>query len=126
MGSGIFIIVLFAGHSSKVEDLATMPGRNMIKGEEMKLQDIVENINELDDSLTIYAEMPWSCSSKAALAIESEDGSLPAELESKEFTYFLEVFIAKEFLEDWAESMSSVVSAEQRCVRLIKYAEDDA
>jgi hypothetical protein len=61
----------------------------MIKGEEVKLQDIVENIFELDDSLTIYAEEPWSCISKVALAIEPEDGSLPAEIEFKEFTYFL-------------------------------------
>jgi hypothetical protein len=92
----------------------------------MKLQEVVENINNFDENLTIYAEEPWSCHSKATVAIEPDDGSLPPELESIELTYFLEVFIAKEFLEDWTESMSGVVSTEQKCERLITYARDDA
>jgi len=94
--------------------------------ERMSLIDIVQNINEQDDGMTIYVEKPWSCSSKAALAIEPEDGCLPAELESTEFEYFLEIFIAKEFLKDWTESMADFVSTEQQCERLIKFAQDDA
>ncbi len=63
----------------------------------MILKDIVQNINELDDNMTIYAVEPWSCSSTAVLAIESADGSLPVELESAEFAYFLEFSLRRSF-----------------------------
>jgi hypothetical protein len=40
--------------------------------------------------------------------------------------YFLEVFIAREFLEDWRTNLEAEPTLEQKCARLIKYATDDA
>jgi hypothetical protein len=41
-------------------------------------------------------------------------------------SYFLEVSIAREFLEDWQASLPNPVTSTQRCDRLIEYALNDA
>ena len=88
--------------------------------------DIVRDIDTLDPDLTIYARSPWTCESEAILAVEPEDGKTdPPEAVSKGVNYFIEVDIAKEFLDDWQNSVDRKIPLLERCERLVYYAEHD-
>jgi hypothetical protein len=65
----------------------------------MKLAEIVESLEAQNEEETIFAAEPWSCSSEAVIASEPEDGSLPAIAAARCLTYFVEVSVAKEFLD---------------------------
>ena len=92
----------------------------------MDLLTIVECLSDLDDDLTIYARKPWSLSSQAMVALEPEDGSCPEAARMGDLEYFIEVFIARDFLQDWASSSREEHSPAVQCERLIKYALTDA
>ena len=65
----------------------------------MNLIDAVRNLDSLDDEQTLYAAKPWTPDSEVLAAVEPESGGLPAEAEERGLSYFLEVFIAREFIE---------------------------
>ena len=90
----------------------------------MKLLDIVRNLEEIDSEQTIYARHPWSPASDAQLAVEGSDQE--KKLRAEGLIYFLEGFIAQEFIEDWSTTLKQSPSAEQSCARLIYYATNDA
>ncbi len=92
----------------------------------MKLLDVVTNLPAYNSELTIYATAPWMCDSEAVVTLEPDNGALPREVEAAGATYFLEVSIAKEFLQGWLAAEAASVSARDRCERLIRYAIDDA
>ena len=92
----------------------------------MTLQEIVRRIGEFDRESTIYASRPWKPSSVAVVAPESRDGSAPAEAIGNRCEYFLEIFVAADFLEDWRLSLGRDPSAIEASDRLIQYAENDA
>lgn len=50
----------------------------------------------------------------------------PAMVEQLNMKYFLEVFIARDFLNDWATSLEKPQTLEEECARLIHYAINDA
>jgi hypothetical protein len=81
----------------------------------MRLEDIVERLEVFDNDATIYAETPWRPDARAVVAIEPEDGSLPAEAIG--LTYFLEVDIALDAARGTTGS---------RFQRVLYYAENDA
>jgi hypothetical protein len=89
----------------------------------MKLLDITESIGSLSGDDTIYAVEPWTCTSEALLAVEPADGGLPIAAAERGMKYFLEVFVARGFLEGLAETLPT---AEAKCDRLIQYATNDA
>jgi hypothetical protein len=60
------------------------------------------------------------------VAREPPDGDLPLDAQAMGATYFIEVFIAADFLEDWIASERRPISARERCERLIEYAIRDA
>jgi hypothetical protein len=91
-----------------------------------KLLDIVRLLPSLDSDLTIYAVKPWTCESTAVVAPEPDDGGVPSEAQRNGAVYFIEVFIATEFLEGWLESEGRKASAREQCERLIQYAVNDA
>ena len=91
----------------------------------MKLVDIVGQLPSLDREQTIYAIPPWSESSEASLASEPEADLVPKHLSALGFAYFLEVFVAQEFISDLTLSGPSSTPS-QLCRRLIQYAERDA
>lgn len=95
-------------------------------GQIMKLIELIPRINELDDELTIYAREPWQIDSEVILALEPEGGGLPQEAEKKKMKYFIEIFVASDFLNDWIQSLNNAPSDEERCRRLIHYAIHDA
>jgi len=90
----------------------------------MTLKEIVANISNIDEDLTIYAKEPWQTTSIAIA--ELEESCQSKETSSHKFEYFLEVFIAKEFLQDWEESLDHIPTLEEKTNRLIQYADNDA
>jgi hypothetical protein len=47
------------------------------------------------------ASRPWSDTSEAIVAYEPNAGRMPSGAERLNLKYFLEVFIARNFIEDW-------------------------
>jgi hypothetical protein len=90
----------------------------------MKLLDVVQQVGALDDELTIYARHPWRPTSDVQLAIEGSKEEAAAK--DVGLSYFVEVFIARDFLEDWRAGMERTPTVEQSCERLIEYAMNDA
>jgi hypothetical protein len=90
------------------------------------LLDIVSDLASYGDELTVYAVEPWTCESVAFVAMEPDDGTVPPECASHGAVYFIELFIAKEFLVGWAASQAGDVPHKEACERLIQYATDDA
>src|SRR5262245_39501929 len=91
----------------------------------LRLMDVVKNLDAFDEELTIYAVRPWTAESEAIVARESDTGNPPPEANSRHAAYFIEIAIAREFLEDWAASDDRPTTQEQ-CDRLIRYAAHDA
>lgn len=51
----------------------------------------------------------------------------PVNFHGKTYEYFLETFIARDFMEDFNASVEGVSATQgERCERLIRYAQDDA
>jgi hypothetical protein len=93
----------------------------------MILLKVIEDLPRLDDEVIIYARKPWSPSSVATtITIEEDEAGDGRSGHLEGFEYFLEVFVAREFLDGWSESWHSPVSNYDQCMRLIKYAENDA
>jgi hypothetical protein len=93
----------------------------------MRLIELIARLHALDDAETIYAKEPWSEDCEATTAPEGESGGLvPHDLEMSGFKYFLEVFIAQEFVDDWRQSTGRMPSDREVCARLIQYAVNDA
>ncbi|NVJ60085.1 MAG: hypothetical protein HWE27_06840 [Gammaproteobacteria bacterium] len=88
----------------------------------MILLDVIKDIDSFDDDKTIYAKKPWTINSEALVDFEPESGGNPETAEG--FDYFIEVFLAIEFLEDAPKFLFS--SVEKRCKRLIEYVIRDA
>ncbi|HVT30417.1 MAG TPA: hypothetical protein VHE81_20570 [Lacipirellulaceae bacterium] len=92
----------------------------------MKLSDVVARLDSLDREATIYAAQPWTSESSAVVETEPSSGGLPEAAAQCGMAYFLEVFVAHDFVEDWEASLDKSPSAAERCERLIRYAVDDA
>ena len=63
------------------------------------------------DTNTIYAQRPWSAASPAFVAEQPPHGRLPESASAGGFSYFLEVFIARDFLRDWPGSFDAFATA---------------
>jgi hypothetical protein len=92
----------------------------------MSLLEVIRNLNDLDDEGTIYAARPWSSTAKALVAQEPEAGGLPAEARNMQLNYFLEVFLARDFLHDLQTAEGDLPDLIAQCERLIRHAETDA
>lgn len=95
-------------------------------GQQMTLIEVVTLLAQQSDAETIYAAPPWRRDSAAIVAEELEDGGLPVEAQLHGMTYFLEVVVAKDFLEGWVQTRSTPPTVEEMCERLIGYAVHDA
>jgi hypothetical protein len=92
----------------------------------MTLLEVTEKLGEADREHTIYAARPWSPDSAALVAAEPERGGVPADAAQHGMSYLLEVFIARDFLDDWQASLAKKPSTQERCRRMIEYAINDA
>lgn len=93
----------------------------------MTLIELIERLDSIDDELTIYAEKnpDWSANSLAVVCPEPEEGGVPDE--ARGMSYLLEVFLAKEVIEDMGEGRGGRGStAQDKCEAVIYYAENDA
>lgn len=90
------------------------------------LLEVIGELDAVDREATIYASKPWTTESTALVAEEPESGGLPPEARDLGLDYFLEVFVASEFLAAWIANLNATPSVEQRCRRLIAYAVNDA
>ena len=102
-------------------------------GQITRLADIIARLSEFDIDDTIYAREPWTGDSDAMVARETgpdgEDmyGGLPApEATAAGLTYFLEIDLAKDLVEQAIASSSDNPSASAICGVLIYYAINDA
>ena len=99
----------------------------------MTLEEIVGKLNSLDEELVIFVKRHdgnYSGLSEAVLLVlsEEEQEMKTFEIAAQKcpgFEYFLEVFIAKEVVEDLTESNNSEVLS-KKIERIIHYAEYDA
>jgi hypothetical protein len=90
----------------------------------MTLSEVIRDLEKYEVEATIYAEKPWSEDSLAVVAFEPDGGGLPEE--AKTLSYFLEVFVARDFVEDWLPSLDLPPTPQELCSRLIQYAVSDA
>lgn len=95
-------------------------------GETMTLLEITRNLDCLDAGATIYARAPWAPTSEAVVTRELESGRSSPEASSQSMEYFLEVFIARDFLADWTATLQRRPIEIEQCERLIEYATHDA
>lgn len=92
----------------------------------MTLIEAVERLDSLDADCTLYVAQPWGAKSPTIAAPEPDGGGLPEEAERLMLDYFLEVFIARDFLEDWSSDLDQSPTLQDKCNRLISYAKNDA
>jgi hypothetical protein len=90
----------------------------------MKLIEAIRDLDSLDAEGTIYAARPWSEDSEAVVVREPQVGGIPPV--PPNMSYFLEIFIARDFLSDWAANLDIQPTLQQKCARLIQYAVTDA
>ncbi len=90
------------------------------------LLSVAGSLGAYDDEKTIYAVPPWTPSSVAVVAFEPPGGGLPKEAVEIGATYFIEIFIAQEFLAGWRQLEGRMATEEEACERLILYAVNDA
>lgn len=92
----------------------------------MTLSDLIDRLNSFEEEKTIYAKQPWHPDTIAIVADEPDEGGIPDEASKVGAEYFLEIFLASEFLEGWTSHLDKEPTVEEKCLRLIKYAENDA
>jgi hypothetical protein len=92
----------------------------------MTLLEAIRDLDSLDEGSTIYAAEPWSADSQAVVAPEPDTGGLPAEARKPGLKYFLEVFVARDFLEGWVGNLDAEPTTQEKVARLIQYAITDA
>jgi hypothetical protein len=79
------------------------------------------------DGDVIYVCAPWSPDADAVFVVAEGSGTESVDFQGRQYDYFLETFIARDFLEDYATSLEGASATERgRCERLIKYALNDA
>jgi len=89
----------------------------------MNLRELLRSRREWLDDQTIYVVEPWTSEAEAFLSSESPDKNGPIFVSGKPYVYFLEGFIARDFLDDLdaPDDVGEVV-----CDRLIRYTIDGA
>jgi hypothetical protein len=92
----------------------------------MRLIDYIAKLEDLDEEKTLYVAEPWTKDSLATALHEPDDCKIPEEAKLASQSYFLELFILREFLTDWEQTLSSPPTKEEKCLRAIDYAKYDA
>lgn len=95
-------------------------------GQMMQLSEVVRRLASWDQESTIYLAEPWTSESAAIIVTEPVSGEVPEPAAQEGLKYFLEVFLAREFLEGWESTLGRTPTDEERCERLIRYAIEDA
>jgi hypothetical protein len=89
----------------------------------MKLRELLRGRRDWSDDETIYAVEPWGGDAEALLSSGTPDTTCRIVQGGKSYAYFLESFIARDFLDDLDAPDDA---GEAACERLIRYAIYDA
>jgi hypothetical protein len=124
MAGGVYSVHV-SQHFSR--DLASWwPRRLFDMGETMTLIEVIRDLKSFDNEGIICATKPWTDNSAAIVVVEPGARTLPAEAARLGMEYFLDIFVAREFLEGWGKSLGANPSLQEQCARLIQYAVNDA
>ena len=89
----------------------------------MKLIEIVSKLNDPPEETFICVRRPWNHNAESVLVPFNDDLSIPQEVKSQGYEYFLEVTTAREILDAFLDKKPSL---EQVTDFIIYYAENDA
>jgi hypothetical protein len=92
----------------------------------MTLIDVVRDLDTFDNEGIICATKPWCDTSHAIVIVDPNAQRIPPEAEKLGMDYFLDIFIAREFMEDWMLNLDTTPTLQEKCSRLIHYAIYDA
>ena len=92
----------------------------------MKLVDLIEDIENVNEELIIFQEDMENFNSDIILAFGEEGDEGVKEENGKKYHYLIEVFLAKEFIEDWVASLDYSPNSNEMAKRLHEYAINDA
>jgi len=92
----------------------------------MKLIDLIDNINNIEEDLIIFQENEKDYNSDIILSYGEEGDEGIKIINETKYSYLIEVFLAKEFIEDWLQSIDYVPSKSDIAKRLYEYAHNDA
>mgnify|MGYP003574867642 CR=1 FL=1 len=91
----------------------------------MNLTDFIKNIENIDNDAIIFLEYEDDANSDIIL-LYAEDDSIVREKNGHKYFYLIEVFLAKEFVEDWIASLDYTPTIEETAKRLYEYGCNDA
>lgn len=92
----------------------------------MKLIELIENLETINDDLIIFQENLDDFNSEVILS-QSEEGNKEIKIvNNKKYYYLIEVFLAKEFVDDWIQSLNHLPTENEIAKRLYDYAINDA
>ncbi len=92
----------------------------------MTLLEAIKSLAALDQESTIYAAEPWTDASTVVVEREPKGGTTASADGEHGLKYFLEVFIARDFIEDWSAGLDTEPTLQETCARLIQCATRDA
>lgn len=92
----------------------------------MNLVEFVERVNDLDEDQIIFQENTEIFESDIILEYGDDSYSGGHEKDGRKYQYLIEVAIAKEFIEDWLQSIDYRPTNVEIAKRLYEYAIYDA
>ncbi|MEO6523233.1 MAG: hypothetical protein ABIN91_16235 [Mucilaginibacter sp.] len=91
----------------------------------MTLENLIDNLNEIDEDLVIFQKDQLSINSEVVLFDRKNDDIIRIK-DNVKYVYFLEVEIAKEFINDWVASLPVKPNSKTIALRVLEYAIHDA
>lgn len=92
----------------------------------MKLTNLIKDIENIDQEAIIFQEDRENPNSDIIISFAEEVDEGIKEVEGRKYYYLIEVFLAKEFLENWEASLDYRPTLEHKTKRLYDYAINDA
>ncbi|SIP96074.1 hypothetical protein SAMN05880574_10314 [Chryseobacterium sp. RU37D] len=92
----------------------------------MNIINFINDIDKVDEDLIIFLQDINNFKSKMILDYPEDGDNGIKEKDGQKYYYLLEVFLAKEFIEDWIESLDYSPSNEEIAKRVYEYGINDA
>lgn len=92
----------------------------------MNLSEVIRSLSTLNDNDTLFIEDINDINSTLIVYDASEISNGSLKVNGIYYSYLLEVFLAKEFVENWLENLDYIPSNEEIAIRLYEYAINDA
>lgn len=89
----------------------------------MKLAEVIEHLEELDENAILCIRQPWTVTSECEVVAPDENLAVPKEIKAAGLAYFLEVHVAKEVVGVFKDKP---VTLDEKARLLLFYAENDA